>query len=157
MQEIEKKYLIAQLPENIGKGVEISQGYVISEAGKELRIRRKGVQCFMTAKGDGNLSREEWETVIPEWVFNIMWSETEVHRVEKIRYTIPTGDGLVMEFDEYLGTLSGLFTLEIEFPNEDQAKDYVLPSHINGKDVTDDKRFKNKNLAIREEVRTLLK
>ena len=154
--EIEKKYMIKQLPGNIRNGVAISQGYVVSEGGKELRIRKKADQCYLTAKGDGNLSREEWEVEIPEWVFDILWPKTEGHRVEKVRYAVPTSDGLVMEFDEYSGNLKGLLTLEIEFPSEDKANAFALPSYIVGIDVTCDKRFKNKNLATIGSIKLLV-
>ena len=158
MSEIERKWVISHLPNNIANEEIISQGYVISEGRKELRLRKKGVRCYLTAKGDGDLSREEWEVEIPLWVYEIMWPKTEGHRVEKIRYTFPINDNLVMEFDEYHGILKGLFTLEIEFPDESSAQTFVLilPNKVTYKDVTSDKRFKNKNLATRKELKSLL-
>ena len=93
MSEIERKWVISHLPNNIANEEIISQGYVISEGRKELRLRKKGVRCYLTAKGDGDLSREEWEVKIPLWVYEIMWPKTEGHRVEKITEKMNANDG----------------------------------------------------------------
>ena len=77
----------------------------------------------------------------------MMWPITRGRRVRKTRYTTSLGNGLIMEFDEYKGALAGLYILEVEFPSENAARNFVLPEGISGKDVTVDKRFKNKNLS----------
>lgn len=147
MPEIESKFDLAAcaLPELSG-GVRISQGYLEVPSG-ELRLRRKGERCFLTVKGDGTLSREEFETEIPEWTFNQLWPATDGRRVEKTRYALPH-DGLTLEIDLYEGHLEGLRTLEVEFPDEATAARFQLPAWIEGAvNVTSDKRFKNKSLA----------
>jgi CYTH domain-containing protein len=60
MPEIEKKFRLSAMPtaEILGEGVTVLQGYLFAERG-ELRVRRKGNRHFLTAKGEGSLSRDE--------------------------------------------------------------------------------------------------
>lgn len=145
--EIERKWKLEKLPKDRMPRVHILQGYIVAES-NEIRLRKKGNRFFMTAKSDGTLVREEWETEIPKWVFEILWPKTEGKRIEKYRYSRIAPDGLLWEFDEYIGPLKGLVVLEIEFPNEDLANNFVLLKGIRAEEVTSDKRFKNKNLAL---------
>jgi len=147
--EIEKKYLLTARPEILDEAekVAVKQGYLVTEDG-ELRIRQKGEQYFMTVKGDGTLSREEWEVVIPAWVFATLWSKTDGRQISKTRYAIDY-QGLTLEIDEYYGALQGLYTLECEFASEDAANAFVLPNWANeATDVTSNKAYKNKALAV---------
>jgi len=70
--------------------------------------------------------------------------------VEKIRHEIPAGfDALTWEVDVFGGLNAPLVMAEIELP----TKRYPLERHDwpvwVGDEVTDDPRFKNKNLAVR--------
>ena len=70
---------------------------------------------------------------------------TNQHRI--ISY-IPY-QGHTLEIDIYAGHLQGLMVLECELPDEEAAKKFVLPDWAIGAiDVTDDKRYKNKRLAL---------
>lgn len=152
--EIERKWKLSQLPQiTTTDGAKmsharISQGYVLTENG-ELRIRRKGEKHFLTVKGDGTISRDEWENEIPAWVFDQLWPACQGRTIEKIRYSIPYGD-LTLEIDSYFGPLSELTTLEVEFADEAQAQQFdvttIAPDAV---DVTADKRYKNKSLATK--------
>lgn len=149
--EIEKKWKLTQLPKvaqtEMGQRHEIKQGYVCVEHG-ELRVRDKNGRCYLTAKSDGGLSREEWETEIPKWVFDQLWLNCQGRTLEKIRCAIPYGE-LTLEIDMYLGQLSGLVTLEIEFASEAEAEQFdVTALAADALDVTADKRYKNKSLAV---------
>ena len=146
--EIEKKYKSEKLPDGLGEGIHILQGYLIIGKNNEVRIRKKGDKYLLTYKSGGTLSRQEIEIRIPRFIFEIMWPKTEGRRIEKIRYLKPLSNGLVLEFDRYLGSLNGLITLEVEFSNEDLANKFSLPEYIKGEDVTSDTGYKNKNLAV---------
>lgn len=150
MPEIERKFFFVEMPpvDEISEiGVEIIQGYLFTEDG-EVRVRQKGISFFLTVKGEGDLSRNEWESPIPEWVFKTLWPKTEGRRIEKTRYSIYY-QGLTLEVDEYYGRLEGLFTLECEFPIEEAAYEFILPAWaVSAVDVTDDPAYKNKNLAV---------
>jgi adenylate cyclase len=148
MPEIEKKFRLRAMPgRSVGAGTHISQGYVFTEGG-ELRVRKKGDCFFITVKGEGALSREEWETPIPAWVFETIWPKTEGRRVEKIRYSVPYS-GSTLEFDEYFGKLQGLITLEVEFPDIEAASRFSPPEWAAiTADVTAEPAYKNKSLAV---------
>jgi len=148
--EIEKKFKLAALPPAtiLGEGVAIKQGYLFTTEG-EGRVRQKGNAYFLTVKGEGDLARSEWETSIPEWVFETLWRRTEGARVEKTRCSIDY-EGLILEVDEYFGHLAGLVTLECEFESEEAANGFILPEWAtSAEDVTSDKRYKNKALAVK--------
>ena len=157
-KEIERKFLLTKVPlKTDGPGDLIAQGY-LSVENEEIRIRSKIVcpkekddkssKFFLTCKGSGDLSREEWETEIPKWVFDALWKKTEGRVISKIRCTMTLPGGLKAEIDDYFQKLNGLVTLEVEFPDEETANKFTLPEEIEGRDVTFDKRYKNKNLAL---------
>ena len=64
----------------------------------------------------------------------------------KTRYLIPLDGGLTAEVDVYEGTLDGLLTAEVEFPDEAAAHAFAAPQWM-GEDVTGDKRYANQRLA----------
>ena len=85
---------------------------------------------------------EEWEIAN----FDALWALTGGRQVLKTRYFIALGD-LTVELDVYEGDLDGLVTAEVEFPDEDAARAFVAPDWL-GRDVTDDKRYGNRVLAV---------
>ena len=78
--------------------------------------------------------------------FEALWPMTEGRRVEKIRYDI-THEDHVIELDVYSGALSGLLTAEVEFPSLEASAAFHPPPWL-GQEITEDKRYKNKNLAL---------
>ena len=75
--ELEKKFLLKQMPEGLGVPVLVQQGYIFTEP-FELRVRKKGVNCFLTFKSEGDEERVEWEKEIPERIYNELltkWGE----------------------------------------------------------------------------------
>src|SRR6266542_6836310 len=128
MPEIEMKFRLSNIPpaDIVGHGTSIAQGYLLTEGG-ELRIRRKGERCYLTIKGQGDLSRDEWGSEIPLWAFELLWPQTEGRRVEKTRYRVSHKE-FELEIDEYGGQLEGLVTLECELPDEASATKFSLPS-----------------------------
>lgn len=146
--EIERKFLIRDIPEDVKSSApnrSILQGYLITEGSEELRIRQKGKYFFITSKSGSGLVRNESELPISEQQFNLMWPFTENKRVIKTRYTLQEGD-LTLELDEYHGSLEPLATLEVEFKSEEEAKRFTPPSYVL-KDITEDNRYKNAQLA----------
>ena len=146
--EIERKFLVDRLPpdfENL-TGKTIRQGYVIDAAGGiELRVRQKQRAYYQTVKMGEGLSRTEIEIELSADQFNRLWPHTEGRRVSKTRYTLPVGDHTA-ELDRFEGNLKGLLLVEVEFTSVDAAKDFAPPDWF-GRDVTEDKRYKNKHLA----------
>ncbi|MBI5480810.1 MAG: CYTH domain-containing protein [Deltaproteobacteria bacterium] len=146
MMEIERKFVLREVPERarLGPGVAIAQGYLQSG----LRLRRKGDRYYLTLKGAGALSHEEWETEMPAWAFARLWPLTAQRRLEKTRYEVPEGPH-TLEVDEYHGRLAGLWTLECEFSSEAEAGAFSLPAWAaSALDVTADYSYRNSNLAV---------
>lgn len=147
-QEIEKKFLLRSLPNGTAKPTKILQGY-LSVGNPEVRVRAKGAKFFLTRKGGEGFVRQEEEYEISKEIFEILWSLTENARIEKTRYEIVGGDGLIWEIDKFQTPPSGgLFIAEVELPNESAVPE--IPSAIAEaivRDVTDDEEYKNKNLA----------
>ncbi|MES0861158.1 CYTH domain-containing protein [Ruegeria sp. SCPT10] len=148
-KEIERKFLVYTLPDLSGaqKAV-VRQGYLTApEDSTELRLRQKNDQYFLTLKGAGGLVRVERETEMSAEQFETFWPETEGRRVEKERFTNSLPDGRVFELDIFQGALAPLRLVEVEFSSEAEALGFTPPTWF-GADVTEDKRYKNKNLAI---------
>ncbi len=148
--EIERKFLLAELPGNLNAHPSraIAQGYLaVGTDGSEVRVRRAGERLLLTAKRGGGLVREEAEVELSAEQFEALWPATAGRRVEKTRYEIPAADELVIELDVYSGTLSGLQVAEVEFPDTEAAARFAVPSWF-GREVTDDDAYKNRRLAV---------
>ncbi|MCL4244404.1 MAG: CYTH domain-containing protein [Candidatus Dadabacteria bacterium] len=146
--EIELKFLVKQIPDRLSdhEAHQIKQGYVsLGEDGTEVRLREKDGKFFLTVKSGGNLKRQEAEIRIGKKDFYALWPFTEGRRVEKLRYDIPCGPH-VIELDVYSGKLEGLVTAEVEFESAEECSAFAPPLWL-GKDITNDKRYKNKNLS----------
>ncbi|ASJ76361.1 CYTH domain-containing protein [Granulosicoccus antarcticus] len=146
--EIERKFLVEELPViELQNAVleEIQQGYLIREADREVRIRRKGELFFLTEKKGAGLSREEHEISINEQMFDALWPLSKGMRLEKARSTFML-DGYQLELDVYHGELKPLMVLETEFTSEEEALAWSPPEFA-GLEVTGDKRYKNAQLA----------
>lgn len=161
-KEIERKFLVDKLPENLDKysHKKIIQWYVaITEDGTEVRLRKKWQKFFQTIKSSWNKIRDEFEIELTKDQFEALWDSTAGKRVEKTRYEIPyeyetTGKEWQkikvtkkIELDIYYGNLDWMLSAEVEFKTEEESNKFVTPEWF-GKEVTDDKKYKNKNLAI---------
>jgi adenylate cyclase len=146
-REIERKWILPATPQLDGRVSEsIRQGYLFSGA-SEMRVRRTENACFMTVKRAGDGYRQEWESEIPEWVFDAIWPNTKGSRLRKTRYSWKD-DRVRFEVDIYEGKLAGLMVLEVEFRSKRAAAAFQLPDWAAGaREVTEDARFSNAALA----------
>ncbi|MBE9639448.1 CYTH domain-containing protein [Salipiger mangrovisoli] len=146
--EIERKFLVAQLPDLSGLAAKpVRQGYV-TQAGDtvELRLREKGGACFLTLKSDGGLARMEREIEITRDQFEALWPATGGRVLEKTRHLGTLSDGTAFELDVFTGALAPLVMVEVEFDTEDAARAFTPPAWF-GADVTEDRRYRNRALA----------
>lgn len=155
MFENERKFLVNRIPNLEGiKKNEIEQGYISFLP--EVRIRKKGNEFFLTHKGEGNQIRTEIETNISAEVYDILSLLVKEKFINKTRYEIKMENGIVVELDIYHGDLDGLVTVEVEFKSEVQLSKFIVPEWF-GKEITSDKRYKNKNLARSISIKELVK
>lgn len=157
--EIEKKYLIKSIPDNLDnyRHYDIEQAYI--SASPAIRVRKKGVYLdgnlsptyILTVKGKGLIKREEFELTLEKNEYDNLLKKAEGNVITKCRYLIPLTEGLSLELDIFEGIFKGLVMGEIEFPDEDSAKKYNPPAFI-GKEVTFDERFHNSVMSTMSEA-----
>jgi adenylate cyclase len=147
-REIERKFLVRKLPNDLTSypSKEISQGYLVSmDDGLQVRLRKSGERYALTFKRGAGSVREEREVELTAKQFDALWPATEGKRLQKIRYEIPLGDRIV-EIDVYHGRHEGLVVAEVEFDEEEAAKNFRPPEWL-GDDVTGNPRYSNQLLA----------
>jgi CYTH domain-containing protein len=147
-REIERKFLVRELPRDLTSypNNEIAQGYLVSlEDGLQARLRKMGERYLLTFKRGSGRVREEREVELSAAQFDALWPATEGKRLVKTRYEIPFGDRVV-EIDLYHERHEGLIVAEVEFDDEEAAKNFQRPDWL-GDDVTGDPRYSNQLLA----------
>lgn len=150
MTEIERKWVPEGPPrwpdDHVARRVE--QGYVaLDDAGAEVRVRRADDELTLTIKSAPGLVRVEEEIPLPAERFEALWALTEGRRVVKTRHLVPLDGGLTAEVDVYEGALGGLVTAEVEFASEEASAAFDPPAWL-GREVTGDKRYANRSLAV---------
>jgi adenylate cyclase len=147
--EIERKWVPAAPPPGLTEheSRHVEQGYVALDDHAEVRVRRAGDSRVLTIKSGSGMVRVEEELPLSPDQFDALWALTEGRRVVKTRYLVPLSDGLTAEVDVYEGALAGLLTAEVEFPSEEAASGFAAPAWL-GRDVTGDKRYANRALAV---------
>lgn len=156
--EIEKKYRVKYLPENLEQYEkrEIEQGYLCSNP--VVRIRKSNEEYILTYKSkfgiDPSLSRlakvcNEVEVMLNESGYNHLKTKIDDHLIRKVRYIIPLENGLKAELDIFHDYLEGLTIVEVEFPEAEAMKGFTPPEWF-GEDVSQDKRFSNSYLSTIE-------
>ncbi|MDF7801241.1 CYTH domain-containing protein [Pontiellaceae bacterium B1224] len=149
MKEIERKFILKELPDSMGEEpVAVLQGYITEpDDSVEVRLRQKGSTYILTCKTGQGMTREEQESEIGEDLFQQFWPLTVGRRVCKVRYKVALPNALMAEIDIFEDSLAGLKLCEVEFPDEASALAFVPPAWF-GREVTEDPAYKNKQLAI---------
>lgn len=163
--EIERKWLFDENKIPKGKSSTITlykQSYLSVEP--EVRIRAKQVlankDCpehdnicckpetyMLCIKGNGGISRIEVQKELTEKEFNELMQVgnlTDERFVHKAYYTIPIGKYLLTVGAVDKGLPSEFCYGEIEFEDEESAKNFKAPDWF-GKEVTNDSSYKMKN------------
>ncbi len=159
--EYERKWRLDRLPdeEHLGLGIPILQGYFLVAEPYELRIRRIGIlrvtrddettwhfRYYLTIKEGNSASRLQWESEIPEWVFNSLLLQAKDRVIEKTRYRI-IFQGVNYDIDWYHSRLDGLLIVEVEFGSEEVMREFVFPENqgpfagITASEVTGNPRY----------------
>ncbi len=146
--EIERKYLIKELPENLElyKSKHIEQGFLCTEP--VVRIRKSNDEYTLTYKGKGTLCREEYILPLNAEAFAHLKEKIDGILIQKRRYLIPLTDKLTIELDVFEGELAPLQLAEVEFETKEEAEHFVPPAWF-GEDVTFSTKYHNSNLSKR--------
>lgn len=144
--EIERKYLIDELPEglDIRNTREIEQGYLCTEP--VVRIRRDNDKYELTYKSKGLMMREEYNLPLTREAYEHLRAKIDGRLIAKTRYEIPLEDALVIELDIFHGELAPLILAEVEFPSEEKANTFTPPEWF-GEDVTFSSEYHNSTLS----------
>ncbi|MEI6141238.1 MAG: CYTH domain-containing protein [Mariniphaga sp.] len=144
--EIERKFLVSSNEwRKMGDTVRYSQGYLVSDGYRSVRIRVAGEKAFLTIKGTSKgFSRPEFEYGIPLEEAIEMFKLCSLPIIEKFRTKV-LFQGKTWEVDEFQGENKGLIMAEIELKSEEDT--FSIPPWI-GKEVTGDIRYFNSRLAI---------
>lgn len=145
--EIERKYLIRELPERLEQYPcrQIEQGYLNTDP--VVRIRRTDEQYTLTYKGKGFMVREEYNLPLNRNAFLHLREKIDGILIKKRRYLIPF-ETYTIELDVFEGALAPLLLAEVEFETEDEANAFVPPSWF-GEDVTFSSAYHNSTLSGR--------
>lgn len=144
--EIERKYLIKSLPENLSSYNFhlIEQGYLCTNP--VVRVRREDDSYYMTYKGAGLMSREEYNLPLNKEAYAQLIKKADGNIITKKRWLIPIEHGLTIELDIFEGCFDGLIIAEVEFDSEAEANDFTPPDWF-GEDVTFSSKYHNSTLS----------
>lgn len=145
--EIERKYLIKILPENLSSFPvhKIEQAYLCTAP--VVRIRRQDDDYILTYKGSGMMTREEYNLPLTKESYAHLLEKADGTVITKKRYVIPLEvQGLFAELDVFEGALTGLRLVEVEFPDEAAANQFTPPEWF-GEDVTFSTKYHNSRLS----------
>ena len=156
--EIERKFLlknsqILDFLKDAGvvfKHLEISQFYTKITQNEEIRFRSEEDKFIKTIKVGKDLIREENEEFCEKAEFKKALKNRIGRVITKDRYIFRLNNN-PCNIDVFKDGLNGLCTFEIEFADENEAVYFKLPAFLEQfcqADVTCDKRYKNKFLAI---------
>ena len=143
--EIERKFLVTGTDWKNGTGVAYCQGYLNRSKERTVRVRIAGAQAFLTIKGLAQgISRLEFEYAIPLADAEQLLKLCDGPLIQKMRYIV-NDQGNRWEVDEFFGDNQGLVVAEIELQDESQR--FAHPVWL-GREVSDDARYFNSNLAL---------
>lgn len=144
--EIERKYLLEKLPDLTGYEFhKIEQAYLCTAP--VVRVRREDESYYMTYKGGGMMSREEYNLPLTKEAYEHLKQKADGNVISKTRYLVPLeADGLVAEIDVFDAPFTPLLLAEVEFETEEQANTFMAPEWF-GEDVTFDGRYHNSYMS----------
>lgn len=144
--EIERKYLIHKLPENLETypHKKIEQAYLCTNP--VVRIRKQNDDYFLTYKGNGLMVREEYNLPLNQEAYEHLREKADGIILSKTRYLIPLNDTLTIELDIFEQPYENLWLAEVEFPTEEEANTFIAPAWF-GEDVTFSSKYHNSTLS----------
>ena len=147
--EIERKYLIKNLPDNLSdfEYHTLIQGYL--NTSPVVRVRKEDDSYYLTYKGSGLLAREEYNLPLDEHSFLHLIGKADGNVISKQRYKIPylvSEKMFTIELDVFDAPFAPLVIAEVEFTDENEANAFIAPDWFD-KEVTYDPEYHNSNLS----------
>lgn len=149
--EIEKKYLIHKLPNNLETypRKKIQQAYLCTDP--VVRIRKQDEEYILTYKDKGLMIREEYNLPLNQEAYEHLLQKADGIILTKTRYLLPLPLGLTIELDVFDAPYENLRLAEVEFSSEEEANSFVPPEWF-GEDVTFSKKYHNSVLSLPEKA-----
>jgi len=144
--EIERKFLVeSERYKALGNASEILQVYLKTSKKMSIRVRIDDMVASLAIKSKvSHRVNREYEYNIPIDEARSIIKLDDLPIISKTRYQLEN-KGHSWEVDEFHGVNVGLVIAEIELAHEDEI--FELPEWI-GKEVTEDVKYLNSNLAI---------
>lgn len=161
-KEIEKKFTISYLPDEITKITKIKQKHIYKDNICSIRVRKSinlnnnettyTHTIKIRREDDGKFSITELEREIKKSEYDKLKPFNGSKIIEKDRCIVPLDNGLCAEVDIYYGDLKGLIIAEVEFKNIEQAEKFIMPYWF--KKEVFHKDFSNRKISTlpREEI-----
>ena len=143
--EIERKYLLKKLPENLSlyPHRHLEQGYLC--VAPVVRVRKDDDKYELTYKSGGMMVREEYNLLLTKDAYEHLKTKIDGRLITKKRYMIPYQNHMI-ELDIFENDLAPLTIAEVEFESEEDANSFTPPEWF-GKDVTFSKAYHNSVLS----------
>ena len=148
--EIERKYLIKKLPDNLAEYEShlIEQAYLCTDP--TIRVRKSDDDYYMTYKGRGLLERTEYNLPLNKDAYEKLVIKAEGNIISKRRYVIPIdGSDLKIELDVFDDPFAPLIMADVEFGSVEESEGFIPPDWFD-KEVTEDPAYHNSNMAMRK-------
>ncbi len=169
--EIEKKFLVKELPADLDKYPfhSIEQGYL--NVHPAIRVRKEDDRYYMTYKGTDDsyegIGKVEYNLPLNKESYDHLIAKSDGNVITKKRYLIPLNENafseeylsshselsnafsqgrIIIELDVFEGAFDGRILAEVEFPDEDSAANYQSAEWF-AQDVTGDLRYSNSTMS----------
>lgn len=143
--EIEKKYTIKKLPDKLEHYpfARMEQGYLSTNP--VVRVRRENDSYYLTYKGSGMLSHEEYNLPLNQESYEHLLKKCDGNIIRKTRYRIPYHE-YTIELDLFDHPFEDIQLAEVEFPDIEKAGTFTGPDWFD-QDVTFEKKYHNSYLS----------
>ena len=160
--EIEKKYTIKKLPENLAAYPckIIEQAYL--NTAPVVRVRKSNDTYYLTYKGSGLMAREEYNLPLDEASYRHLLTKADGNIISKKRYVIPienpqfqksfalsTEPALSIELDVFAPPFAPLVMAEVEFPSVEMADAFIPPAWFD-EEVTNNPEYHNSVMSRKQ-------
>jgi len=151
-QEIERKFLVSKevADDYMNRCMagefschEIEQAYLTTDP--VIRVRKSDDEYYITYKGKGLLSHEEYNLPLTEEAYNTLKAKADGNVISKTRILIPY-DKYTIEFDIFKAPFDSIFMAEVEFESVEEAEAFTPPEWFL-EDVTNDRKYHNSNMS----------